>query len=250
MSWTTPKTDWTGSDGVRDFDFNRIERNILELYNTESAKEALNIVVTTNGNDTTGNGTVSSPYRTIGKALSVLPKNLGDKAVTITVWDGTYNEDVVIAGFSGILTLNCSGIVRVNRLTVESSFVIHSGSQLNVVTTGGTAATVRNGGVLISTSTIYVSGSAIGIEVSYNGTLISTYTVTISNTTSTALDVYWGGRAYIVTLAGTGNGPTGMSASGGGIIQYGSTSLVATTRQTTNTGGRIYTGAQASVPNY
>jgi len=33
MVWTTPKTDWTPVDGVADEDFNRIEANLLHLYN-------------------------------------------------------------------------------------------------------------------------------------------------------------------------------------------------------------------------
>ena len=37
MAWSTPKTDWTGVDGVRDSDLNRIEGNSLHLYNDVGA---------------------------------------------------------------------------------------------------------------------------------------------------------------------------------------------------------------------
>lgn len=33
MAWETPKTDWEDAEGVTGSDFNKIEGNILELYN-------------------------------------------------------------------------------------------------------------------------------------------------------------------------------------------------------------------------
>lgn len=35
MAWIAPKTDWAASDGVTNADMNRIEGNILDVYNSE-----------------------------------------------------------------------------------------------------------------------------------------------------------------------------------------------------------------------
>lgn len=42
MAWLTPKTDWSGADGVRNTDLNRIEGNILDL-NSRSVNTDANI---------------------------------------------------------------------------------------------------------------------------------------------------------------------------------------------------------------
>lgn len=54
-------------------------------------KAGKTIYVSTTGRDDTGNGSASSPYATIQKAINSLPKNLGGNTVTINVASGTYN---------------------------------------------------------------------------------------------------------------------------------------------------------------
>lgn len=54
-------------------------------------KAGKKIYVSTTGNDETGDGSESSPYATIQKAIDSLPKNLGGNTVTINVASGTYN---------------------------------------------------------------------------------------------------------------------------------------------------------------
>src|SRR5258708_412917 len=51
------------------------------------------IYIATTGDDTTGSGTGGNPYKTLAKALSVLPVILGVPH-TIHVADGTYAEPV------------------------------------------------------------------------------------------------------------------------------------------------------------
>lgn len=55
------------------------------------------IYIATTGNDTTGDGTVGTPYATLGKAVSLLPATLG-VSHTIHVADGTYTEAIDIRG--------------------------------------------------------------------------------------------------------------------------------------------------------
>ena len=54
------------------------------------------LYVSTTGNDTTGTGASSAPYRTITKAISVV-----QPGQTINLATGTYNEKVVISGKNG-----------------------------------------------------------------------------------------------------------------------------------------------------
>ena len=60
------------------------------------------------GNDTTGDGSESKPYLTIQKALNSLPKLLLARA-DIVIHGGTYEEAVLVYGFSGPNSLTIGG---------------------------------------------------------------------------------------------------------------------------------------------
>lgn len=60
------------------------------------------------GNDTTGDGSESKPYLTIQKALNSLPKLLLARA-DIVIHGGTYEEAVLVYGFSGAHRLTIEG---------------------------------------------------------------------------------------------------------------------------------------------
>lgn len=60
------------------------------------------------GNDTTGDGSESKPYLTIQKALNSLPKLLLARA-DIVIHGGTYEEAVLVYGFSGVNSLTIEG---------------------------------------------------------------------------------------------------------------------------------------------
>ena len=124
MAWQSPKTNWQPADGVRDTDFNRIEGNILELYTGSKVNNDITLYVRETGSDLIGDGTTAAPYRTITKALSVLPKNLNGKNVIIDIATGTYSESVVIKGYSnGTLVLSGAygRTATINSLEVNSS---------------------------------------------------------------------------------------------------------------------------------
>lgn len=58
------------------------------------------IYVALTGDDAAGNGELASPFRTISRALSVIPRNLNGYTATIVIADGIYDEDVFVQGFS------------------------------------------------------------------------------------------------------------------------------------------------------
>lgn len=246
MAWQTPKTDWSAADGVRDTDFNRIEENIRFLREAVGATADRIIYVKTTGNDATGTGDYTTPFATVTKALSVIPKNLDGKEITIDIAAGSYNERLLISGFNGLITLQPSGVVTIQSLTIDGCSVYLSGYQLNC--TNGIVLT--NGATFEGRSAIYIGGNnTVALSVQSGSAFVLFATLTVSNSTSTAIEAYGMGRIYVATLSGSNN-KTGMLASNGGVITYGSTSISATTARVTNTGGRIYTEAQTSMPNY
>lgn len=250
MAWQTPKTDWMAPDGVRFDDINRIEGNILELYNTGSLHVDKTIYVATTGNDNAGTGTYASPYATITKALSTLPKQLNNFNVTISIDAGTYDDNVLISGFNTPITLSVAGVVYIKTLTIDGCTVKYTGNQLNIRPgTNVAALTVLHNGVFVGSSPMYIDAGTYGISISDGGKFILYNTLTVSNATYEAIDVSGTGSAYIATIAGTGNA-VGVSATTGGVVGYGGASISATTRFLTASGGKIYTGAQASIPNY
>lgn len=247
MAWQTPKTNWGPPDGVRDTDLNRIEGNILELYKSGAVATDATVYVSASGSDATGTGTSAAPFQTITAALASIAKHLNGKNVTLSIASGTYLENVLVKGFTGVLNIvTTGGPVTLRILTVDGCVVNHSGTQLNA----RDGIVIKNGGVFYGTAIIYVAGGPVGISVHTGSTFIVLQTVTVSNTISFGVEAYAHGRIYVATLGGTGNAGTAISATSGGVVCYGSRSIVATTQQMTNTGGKIYTGAQTSVPNY
>lgn len=240
MAWQTPKTNWGAADGVRDTDMNRIEENILELYNTESAKAARTIYVSPSGNDTTGTGASSAPYRTITKALSTLPKNLNGQQTLINLAAGSYPETVNIRDFfGGTLTINgnAGAVVNINGLDIRNCSVLLSAIAL-VVGTGG----IYIGGpavVYAASGSITVNGAAEGVTLRYGAILEVTTTLTINNTTSRGLQVQYASTASVATLTGTGNSI--------GVYVYHSTvfirnQTIGAVTQTINENSAIYVG--------
>lgn len=249
MAWQSPKTDWAAPDGVRDRDFNRIEGNILHLYETGAARDNITIYVSPpassvgggSGNDENGTGSSSSPFATVTKALSVLPKHLNGMNVSIYIAEGTYADDVDIRGFSGgMLTLTgaLGATVSLRSLTISSCNVTISA--INLTTTGASGITVTNGANLMSFSDILCSSS--GFKVSNCSTAAISGRLTIRGA-YTAIDVFANSSLHASTITGTNN-TIGLSASGGSRISYSISDLVATTAAYTSSGGRILTGAQ------
>lgn len=242
MAWQTPKTNWSAADGVRDSDFNRIEGNILELYNTDAVRSDLTVHVATTGSDSTGRGTSALPYATIAKALSVIPKNLNGKTVTINIAAGTYTEDVTIRDFSGgALILTSSGTVIMNSLTIINCTV--KADFITISTAGGIGVFVTDGATFISNDAVITNGYSSGIAAT-NCSNVSIGGVLTVNNATVGVQASNGSRIFVFQLAGSGIG-TGFNAFNGGYISYGTfNGTIDTAITATSTGGRVTTGSQ------
>ena len=251
MAWLTPKTDWGAADGVRDTDMNRIESNILELYNGAGlATDRVLYVNASSGNDTTGDGTSSKPYATINKALSMLPRSLRGHTANVNIAAGTYDEEVVVADFNGVLRLTgTSGtIVNIARLHVSAATCVVNNITLALSHTS-VSLLVNNGATFVATGNIRVNGSTTAVDVDHGSVCAIGGNLTVTNVT-TAVEAAQASRVYIGTLAGSGT-TNGIRSIMGSAVHFGTATLAPTgVLHNAATGGRIYGGAQANVPNY
>lgn len=98
---------------------------ITFMKNIKPLEADMTVHVSTTGSDITGTGMSTKPFRTIGYALSMIPKDLGGFGATINIADGGYEEDVVIKGYrNGTLQLSSSKTGRINVDCIVKSLVI------------------------------------------------------------------------------------------------------------------------------
>lgn len=232
MAWQTPKTNWSAADGVRNTDFNRIEGNILALYYGSLHAATTLYVNASTGNDTTGTGSAGAPFKTITMALSVLPKDLGGFAHTISITAGTYAETVNIHNFFGgtIALSGASGAaVSISGLDIRGCNVLLS--NINLTVTGSGVFVGEKAMFYCGSGTITVSGAVEAFTLRYGAVVEITTTLTVNNSTSRALQAQYASTVSIANLAGTANNV--------GIFAYQSTVFVrnmtlAATLQTVN----------------
>jgi hypothetical protein len=112
------------------------------------------IYVSTNGNDTTGNGTLLNPYQTITKAVTVS----GDGEVII-VRPGDYNEDVTIANKSALtISSDTTGGRQAFTPAIYGNLTV-SGNSTSISFKGiGVRDTISH----TSSGTLYLTGFNLG----------------------------------------------------------------------------------------
>jgi hypothetical protein len=206
------------------------------------------------GSDVLGDGSSTNPYATIQKAVNSLPKNLNGFDVTIHITDGTYNEDVLVARtfggtviFSGTSGANVS--IRSLRVSYGSFVRIQN---INISVTGAfnnnaVAVTTAN---LVCLSRMQIYGEVEnGIYVNFDG-YVYALELNISNTSYAAINATNRSTLYAGTV--TGDAPAGMfyRSVNGSLIAYNVSNANAPVVAMATAGGRIYSGAQSSIPNY
>jgi hypothetical protein len=222
--------------------------------------ENTNVYVSTSGSDTTGDGTSGNPYRTIGKALSSTPQNLGGFYLDIYIGQGTYTEDINVNKFNGTVSFRGTSGQTVTidggSITVDNRSVLRLDTvNFNIQKqTSSAAVSVKQGSSLVVTTSLTVGtgGLGTGAWIYYNSWFFVGDGGSIQvNNCNTGIQIAHNSFAYLETASGTSN-TVGIRASRGGMISYNSSgfSIQATTSTATEHGGRIYAGTQTSVPNY
>ena len=207
------------------------------------------IYVSKGGNDASGNGTEAKPFATINHAIACLPKNLNAHEITINVASGTYAEDVIVEGFCGGSIRFNFGTVTINTFTAYESFVILAGTALTLASNGKQYGLhAHRGSNVICQIALTINGATNGLFVGYGSRFAGRNALTINSCTYAA-NVSYSAYLYAISLDGSKNNNAVQAAAG--IASIGSVaSAMASTLYVTTAGGRIYTGAQASVPMY
>lgn len=230
-------------------------RNNLGVLYTYPSK---NIYVSTTGNDSTGDGSQSKPYKTIQKAINESPYLQSNTYIYIE--PGTYNERVVTNSYQYIylvntetndviITSNASDALVVNSL---SKLILRGKFEIKAQSNSRYAICVYQDGVL----TYYTQNSGDRLKVtqpsSGNFGLYSEGFVYIRadfnlNCSGPGIaNVY--GEMNIYNF--TGSVSTTLLTCHYGKISYSFNNSTYGTLALTNHGGRIYTGSQTSVAKY
>ena len=210
------------------------------------------------GNNSTADGTSTLPFKTIQAAIDALPKCLGGFVATVDIAAGTYSERVRIEGFYGgrLIVGNSANTVTVNGISIFASTSVELRISTVTAATGNTDTLLYVGAgseVLIGRHITLncASTAAIGVGVEQNSSVSALGTsVNVNNSTDSGIKATQGGRIHLSIAGGNNNTGVGLRADNGGVITYATRSLAATTVTLTANGGKIYTGAQTSIPNY
>lgn len=209
------------------------------------------VYVTKNGSDADGDGSSIAPFATIQTAINALPKLLGGHTATINIGEGTYEERIVVDGFSGGKLV----IGEVGRSVVIRGISVNNSSHVtfnisNVTWAAGFSGTIfiitNNSAVsLASGMTVRCAGSTeVGVGVTNGSMLVSEGTVlTVLNCARSAIRVTLGSTAALYSITGSSNTDLGLVAERGGILSYSTTTLSSTGGNVARTGGRILSGS-------
>ena len=218
----------------------------LETIGTNKSKA---IYVSKVGNDASGDGSESMPFATIQPAIDSISRDIGNNEITINIAAGTYSEDVEVSGFSGAPLRFDIENITINSLSIYDSCVVINGDTLTIAASGKTYGLYCHRGTnVICQAVLNITGSTHGIYTGYGSRCNARGAATINSCTY-AVSCMFAAIMYISNLSGSKNN-NGIQAAGG-IVSVGTiNSAMASTLYATSNGGRIYTGAQASVPSH
>lgn len=232
---------------------NAANLNAMQQNAGLGANKTVYVAMSGSDSDSTGDGSSTSPYRTITKALSTIPKNLNGYQATINIASGTYAEVLTITGFSGG-TLNFTGVegdaVSVINIVVRNcDDVVFSNLNYNLVGADNVTYGVHltNSQIRVLTSFNVSNASTTGVY-ALLGSTFYLMNLNVSNV-GEGIGASNGARIIVGNISGSAK-ERGMRAVGGGIVVYTNNSLSAPIMFATTGGGRILTGSQTSIPNY
>ncbi len=210
------------------------------------------------GSDTTGLGTASAPFATIQAAIDSIPKCLGGFVVEVDIAAGDYPERVRIEGFYGgrLIVGQTDRAVTTRGITVftSSSVDLRISNITAVGGDGGTLLYVAAGSQVIlgRHCTLDCNNAVnIGVAVEQNSSLVAIgVSLNVNKSLDAAILAKNNGRISLNIAGGSNNAGSGMRAENGSVITYATKSLAATTNFLTLNGGKIYSGAQTSIPTY
>ncbi|OBZ08935.1 hypothetical protein A8L34_22565 [Bacillus sp. FJAT-27264] len=200
--------------------------------------------VRTDGNDN-NNGlanTAAGAFKTIGKAISMIPQVI-NHTVVVNVAAGTYAENILIKGLagSGTFGITASGTTNVPRILVQANTI-------QVTVTGFTATSAAANAIEL-TNNVWVwlqNCNATASAGSYYGVMIYGGTAVISGGTysnkTTAIWARSGANVFVVGVGGSGSGYGYLATEGAKIGGNSGTMSATAIISSTQTGGIIALG--------
>ena len=214
----------------------------------------LTLYVSASGNDTTGNGSQANPFKSVSKALSVIGTDLGGQAARIYVAPGTYNDSIYIQGVTnGNLLIAASDLTNRPSLTgnvsiTDCASVMFSGINVTNVAFPSAISIVRTLFAHIDRCTLTANAARMCVSAA-EGSGAYLYSCTFTNA-MTAINATSAARVAVSNCNGSGNTTVFMAADNGLITDGLGNSINGGTKYATANGGRVFAGAQTSVPNY
>ena len=216
------------------------------------------LYVSPSGSDTTGNGGSTTPYATLAKALSTLPKDLNGKSVTINLAGGTYTEArVSIDQFhSGALLIQgteASHAVFNNGISITNTTAKLTLQYVDCKGTASAAAVNIQYATNVVLNYCNYQGESATTPIVGIGALISDLSTVLVNICDfkyfdKAMDCH---RSVVTIQALTGStNNLCINSVDGSIVSGGLNGLTGAALYRTSYGGRIYTGAQTNAPVY
>lgn len=256
------------SNGTAAGDGNGNSLNALSLggVGAENYAQALsgtkNVYVSTSGNDTTGDGTSAKPYRTLAKAVSILPYYTNGNYTARLNISGVYTEVLNLSGFNYPIILG--GTPTIGGLVVSRGTLLILNTDLSVTappnTTGNMAEITQLGALNLQGYTLTLNGAAAvtlngGMFIDSSGAVYTSVAsgsliITMANGSSAAILYLNGtGRAYLNNLEITAGGAAYGLRVWGAYVSYNNYTFTqgsgsGGTATHTARGGRVVTGAQ------
>lgn len=229
-------------------------RNLNAMQDAAGLSDNKTVYVSTAGSDSVGDGSEANPYATINKALSTIPKNLNGYAARVRVAAGTYSGSVSVKDFGNgsLYIYGNSG----DAVTITGAFEVIN---VEVLEISNISMTLANSMLSVVGSNVRffspfgASGSQYGVYANHGSYLMFLSTVTVNNAgaapSSIAVTATNNSNVYVESLLG--DNMVAFAATRGATCSYGADgSTSSTAKFFTERGGRIYSGAQTSTPNY
>jgi hypothetical protein len=224
------QSDWNQTDDTAD-DYIKNKPTVPGIL---SGTTTLN--VSADGSDTTGDGSVTTPYATIQHTLDILPKDLGGYSVTINVRSNT-TESVYIKGFhNGVIKLTGYPITDSNK-TVNYIGVSYCTANIGIehITTDWSGISITSCSLVTLSLVSIIANSNNGVVIASSHVQLSS--CTISNSSQRAIYARLCSTAHVIGVAGTTN-PVVYKAESGSTIFVESCTITGTT-QSQITGSQI-----------
>lgn len=205
------------------------------------------------GSDISGDGTSAKPYQSISKALQSVPVVTGNYEYTVNIEGGTYTGFIaknmsVTFNLQGEVTFQKAESLYVIQIDDANVKILGNGNIINVKGSLSNDALfyIHNGGRFSTYLTTlkltgYSPSTCKGVYVVSGGMFNHDGNISFG-TMDTAVETETNACFFASGIYGTIN--KALIAKSGSQISFGTSSITATTPRTTESGGRILTGAQ------